>query len=158
MAAMTMNKESQMQSVTGQAHHVLPVRIYYEDTDAGGIVYYANYLRFAERGRTELLRSFGVKKLELMEREQLAFAVRGCYIEYLLPAKLDDALEVHTRVIRVGGASLLLDQRVFRGDELLTEIDIRLVCMHIAGPLMGRPSRIPAAVRSALEPLCENSQ
>ncbi|MBT4889485.1 MAG: tol-pal system-associated acyl-CoA thioesterase [Rhodospirillales bacterium] len=133
----------------------MPVRIYYEDTDAGGIVYYANYLRYAERGRTELLRSLGVEKLALMEREQLAFAVRGCNVEYLLPARLDDALEVHTRVLNVGGASLHLDQRVLRDGETLTEIDIRLVCMHINGPLMGRPSRIPTEVRSVLEPLCE---
>ena len=145
-----------MSANKAQAPHVLPVRIYYEDTDAGGIVYYANYLRFAERGRTEMLRSLGVEKLALMDRDQLAFAVRGCAVEYLLPARLDDALEVQTRVLRVGGASLHLDQRVLRDGVTLTEIDIRLVCMHINGPLMGRPSRIPAEVRSVLEPLCIN--
>ena len=134
----------------GTPVHVLPMRVYYEDTDAAGIVYYANYLRYAERGRTEMLRAFGVESFSVMARDELAFAVRGCNIEYLAPARLDDALELHTRVSRVGGASLQLDQRVLRDGKVITEMDVRLVCMHIAGPQRGRPSRIPQDIRDAL--------
>lgn len=133
--------------------HVYPMRIYYDDTDAGGIVYYANYLRFAEHARTEFLRTLGFERLDMMESGALAFAVRGCSVEYLAPAKLDDALEVHTRVINVGGASLGLDQRVLKEGVVITEMEIRLVCMHMAGDLVGRPSRIPADIRAALIPI-----
>ncbi len=142
--------------------NVLPVRIYYEDTDAGGIVYYGSYLRFAERGRTELLRSFGEENIALLEREQLAFVVRVCQIDYLSPARLDDALEVHTRVTHVGGASMKMSQTVLRDGRVITEIRVTVVCMHTSGPLIGKPSRIPGEIRAALqsscEPSCENLQ
>jgi acyl-CoA thioester hydrolase len=142
--------------MTDLVPHIHPFRIYYDDTDAGGIVYYANYLRFAEHGRTEMLRTLGFERLDMMENGQLAFAVRGCDVEYLSPAKLDDALEVHTRVTKVGGASLHLDQRVVKDDVVITEINIRLVCMHITGDLIGRPSRIPADIRDALIQVTES--
>lgn len=131
--------------------HVHPVRVYYEDTDAGGIVYYANYLRFAERARTEMLRDLGVENSAVMERDGIAFAVRSCSIDYLRPARLDDSLDVHTRVLAIGGASLGLEQVVQRGEETLVRMEIRLVCMHVAGDEAGRPSRIPPDVRHALE-------
>src|SRR5262245_1197856 len=84
--------------------HVVAVRVYYEDTDAAGMVYHANYLRFAERARTEMLRLFGTGQAELRAREGLGFTVRRCQMDFLKPARLDDALEVHTRVLAARGA------------------------------------------------------
>lgn len=131
--------------------NVLPVRVYYEDTDAGGIVFYGRYLAFAERGRTELLRELGFENGELQRRDGLAFAVRSCAIEYLRPALLDDSLEIHTRVLKIGGASLQMKQDVCRNGDVISELDVKMVCMHVSGPQQGKPSRIPAEVRVALE-------
>lgn len=90
----------------------LPVRVYYEDTDAGGVVYYANYLSYLERARTEWLRATGFGQSELAAERGLLFAVRSVSIEYRAPARLDDQLDVFARVARVGGASIDFDQRV----------------------------------------------
>ena len=95
--------------------HVFPVRVYYEDTDAGGIVYHANYLKFAERARTEMLRLLGHDQFDLLAQEEIGFTVRRCEVDYLAPARLDDALEVRTRLIDVRGASLKLAQTVQPG-------------------------------------------
>lgn len=130
---------------------VMPLRVYYEDTDAAGIVYYANYLRFAERARTEMLRELGFENSDFMGRDGLAFAVRACAVEYLRPASLDDPLEMHTRALRIGGASLELEQNVRRNGDVITELNVKLVCMHVTGTSVGKPSRIPEAVRTALE-------
>lgn len=134
--------------------HVFPLRVYYEDTDAAGIVYYANYLRFAERARTELMRCLGTEHGPLLEEAGIAFAVRSCNAEYLLPARLDDALVVRTRIREVRGASLRADQMVARcepagGETELVGMQIRLACMD--GNL--RPARLPGDVRGALEDL-----
>ena len=94
--------------------HVYPVRVYYEDTDVGGVVYYANYLKFAERARTEMLRLIGFPHGEMMERDGCAFAVRRCEADYIRPARFDDYLEVYTDSIDIEAASLWLDQRVNR--------------------------------------------
>jgi len=131
--------------------HELPVRVYYEDTDAGGIVFYGNYLKFAERARTELLRTFGIENSNVSERDGTAFVVRTCRIDYLRPAHLDDMLTVRTRVTEIGGASMTMSQNVYRGEEALTEIEVRLVCMHIEGPQRGKATRVPADVRAVLE-------
>ena len=125
--------------------HVFPIRVYYEDTDAAGIVYYANYLKFAERARTEMLRERGFDHRELDAKDCVAFAVRSCNADYLLPARLDDALEVRTRVTHIGGASLEADQDIAREDAILTRLKIRLACINRAG----RPARIPAAILAA---------
>lgn len=130
------------------AEHVFPVRVYYEDTDAAGIVYYVNYLKFAERARTEMLRLLGRGQQDMLEREGVAFAVKSCRIEYFRPARLDDALEVRSALVEVGGASLKLRQRVVRGGELLADMLIRLAVMDRAG----RPVRLPADIRAALAP------
>jgi acyl-CoA thioester hydrolase len=127
--------------------HVFPVRVYYEDTDAAGIVYYANYLRFAERARTELLRDLGIENARLMERQNLAFAVRRCSMDFVKPAKLDDMLAVETRLIDIGGASLTADQRVRRDQTDLVSMELKLACITIDG----RPARLPAEVRRRLE-------
>jgi acyl-CoA thioester hydrolase len=126
--------------------HRLAVRVYYEDTDAGGIVYHASYLRFAERARTEMLRELGVDHIRLHAGEGLIFTVRRCVVDYLAPARLDDLLEVRTRVARVGGASLDLVQEVLREDRLLARLELKLA-------LLGRdlrPARVPAALRASL--------
>jgi len=127
--------------------HQQAIRVYYEDTDAGGIVYYANYLKFAERARTELLRTFGIENSGLMNEHGVAFAVKRCTVDYHKPAKLDDALVVETEVVRVGGASLDLRQRVRRGVDDLVSIDIRLGCLDLHG---GRPKAMPPGVRIRL--------
>jgi acyl-CoA thioester hydrolase len=130
--------------------HVLPVRVYYEDTDFSGVVYHASYLRFMERGRTEYLRLLGIDHRALFEAAQaegsgFAFAVRAMKIEFLKPAHMDDVLAIHTAPADVRGASMILAQRVLRGEETLVEAQVRvaLVCG-------GRAQRIPSALREAL--------
>ncbi|MCH8332895.1 tol-pal system-associated acyl-CoA thioesterase [Candidatus Sumerlaeota bacterium] len=140
-----MNKSSSGASTDGI--HIYPLRVYYEDTDAAGIVYYANYLKYAERARTELLRDLGTENARLMETEGLAFAVRRCEVDFFKPARLDDLLSVETRLIDVGGASLVADQRVKRDNAELVRMELKLACMS----LDGRPARLPAAVKSRLE-------
>jgi len=128
--------------------HVYPVRVYYEDTDAAGIVYYVNYLKFAERARTEMLRLMGREQQRMMENEGVAFAVKSARVEYFRPARLDDALQVRTGLVEVAGASLKVRQRIFRGEELLVDMQIRLAVMD----RNGRPARLPPDIRAALAP------
>ena len=134
--------------------HILPLRVYYEDTDAAGIVYYANYLKFAERARTEMIRCLGVEHRRLIAEAGVAFAVRSCAAEYLLPARLDDKIAVRTRIDAVAGASLKLTQRVLRLDDdrtqtELVELKVRLACLDKSH----RPARMPAQVRGAVAAL-----
>jgi acyl-CoA thioester hydrolase len=126
--------------------HVLPVRVYYEDTDAGGIVYHANYLRFMERGRTEFLRELGHDLAALRGATGINWAVRRLSIEYNAPGRLDEALQVETTVAAVRGASVDLRQQVKRGDTMLTGSTLTLVCINASG----RPVRLPADARAAL--------
>jgi acyl-CoA thioester hydrolase len=126
--------------------HRFPVRVYYEDTDAGGIVYYANYLKFAERARTEMMRESGANHRDLIETFDAAFAVSRCEIEYLKPALLDDLLSVETRVLEVGAAVVHLEQQIWRAKELLARLRLRVACLN----RQGRPLRLPEPVRSAL--------
>lgn len=146
-------------SVTGAvtastAEHVYPVRVYYEDTDAGGVVYYANYLRFAERARTELLRDLGVDHMTLLAEDGLMFAVRRCEADYVKPARLDDLLEIGTRFIEASGASFWMAQTVRRADETLAEMKLRLVCVKSDG----RPARIPEPLRAAMAAQTSNTR
>lgn len=129
--------------------HRYPVRVYYEDTDAGGIVYHANFLRFAERGRTEALRDLGVPHAEMSALHGLFFMVRRIKVDYLAPARLDDSLVVETTTLAVGGATVELRQDVVRaGDEvLLARIELQLVCGRISDQ---RPARIPPRWREAM--------
>ncbi len=124
-----------------------PVRVYYEDTDTGGIVYYANYLKFAERARTEMLRSLGIENSTLLNEQRVAFAVKKCSADYIKPAVLDDALNVVTTVENLGGASMRLIQDIFRGQERLVAITVRLACMNID---TGQPCRLPREVRAVM--------
>ncbi|MEW5838165.1 MAG: tol-pal system-associated acyl-CoA thioesterase [Pseudomonadota bacterium] len=106
-------------------------RVYYEDTDAGGVVFYANYLKFFERARTELLRNYGINQQELLETTGLVFVVRRVHVEYLRSARLDDLLEITARPRREGRARLLFEQEAYRsaGRELLCRAEVEIVCV-----------------------------
>ncbi len=129
--------------------HVFPIRVYYEDTDAGGVVYYANYFRFAERARTELLRNLGVEQSELAADGGLLFAVRRCTADFLQPARLDDCLEVRTRILEISGATVAAEQQVWREDERLFLLTVKLACLNTSPSR--RPVRVPASLRVSLE-------
>lgn len=126
--------------------HRLPIRVYYEDTDAGGIVFYANYLRYTERARTDMLRLIGITQSRLAEDDGLIFAVRRCEIDYRAPARLDDELEVRSRLTHVGGASIEAAQSIFRDDERLVDSSLAIACIGRDG----RPRRLPPPIRTAL--------
>lgn len=125
-----------------------PIRIYYEDTDAGGIVYYANYLKYAERARTEFLRLLGINQENMLKSHGTGFVVRDCHISYKSPAKLDDFLNITCKVSELKGASLKMEQKLYRGDTILSEIEVTLVFLSL--PTM-RPSKIPAEITSLLQ-------
>lgn len=129
--------------------HVLPVRIYYEDTDTSGIVYHANYLRYCERGRSDFLRMAGVRHLVMMEGEhKLVWTLRRISLEYMRPARVDDLLHVRTRYTEMAGARLVGEQEIHKGTDLLctARIEAAVITMD------GRPRRIPADIRAKLEP------
>lgn len=126
----------------------MPVRVYYEDTDAAGIVYYANYLRFVERARTEMVRAIGVDHQTLLSDHGIAFAVRRCTADYRRPARLDDLLEVESRLTRLGGASMEMDQVVRRDGTTLVDCKLKLAVMT----LDGRPARLPPDIQALLVP------
>jgi acyl-CoA thioester hydrolase len=126
--------------------HRLAIRVYYEDTDFSGVVYHASYLRFMERGRTELIRDLGIDQRELFDGGlPLAFAVRSMAIEFLKPALMDDQLTVETTPMDMKGASMTVSQRVLRREEALVTAEVKIVC--IGG---GRARRIPDALRLKL--------
>lgn len=133
----------------GQLHR-LPVRVYYEDTDTGGIVYHANYLRYLERGRTELLRSLGIDHIaawrDAAPEDRLGFAVQRVVLDFRIPALLDDALEVQSRVEAVGAASVDARQWIRRGETRIAEATLRVALLDGTG----RPRRLPAAWRTEL--------
>lgn len=128
---------------------LFPVRVYYEDTDAGGIVYYANYLRFAERARTEFIRSLGVRQQDDLEADdKTGFVVRHCDIDYQAPAVLDDELIVSCRITDLSGASIMMHQDILRNDQVLVSIEIKLVYMSLKNK---RPTRIPKEMAVKIE-------
>jgi acyl-CoA thioester hydrolase len=131
---------------------ILPVRIYYEDTDLSSVVYHANYLRFMERGRTEFFRAIDMKASYLDDAEPAAWALRKVEIEYLKPARIDDVVEVHTRARTLTGVRLSADQLIYCRGVLLTRGSVEACIMT----LTGRPRRIPQEMRDKLLPfLCE---
>ena len=123
-----------------------PVRVFYEDTDAAGIVYYANYLKFAERGRTEWLRHLGFDHMRLKRDHGLVFAVRRCSADYIKPARLDDLLDVRTTVTKVAGATVEMAQDIYLGDTHLVAVQVKLACLDSAGA----PMRMPAELRQVM--------
>jgi acyl-CoA thioester hydrolase len=126
--------------------HRFACRVYYEDTDLAGIVYYANYLRFIERARTEWVRGMGIDQKRLKEDEGIVFAVRRLEADYLSPAKFDDELVVETIPELVTGARIVLKQDVRRGEELLFSAHVTLVALSDTG----HPARLPANIRLIL--------
>lgn len=126
--------------------HVFPIRVYYEDTDAAGIVYHASYLRFAERARTELLRSLNLNQKQIAIDEDLHFVVRSCDIQYLSTATLDDELVVESHITLVRGASLKAKQVIRRAAKDLVRLDILIACVDS----LGAPARLPQWLRIAL--------
>ncbi len=129
---------------------VLPVRVYYEDTDAAGVVYYANYLRYIERARTEWLRALGFDQAVLAQERGLAFAVRSLSAEYLKPARLDDRLDIVSELDTAGRAQVVFAQRAERGGEVLFAATVRVACID-AGRL--RAAAIPNDIRTRFESL-----
>jgi acyl-CoA thioester hydrolase len=130
------------------AAFALPVRVYYQDTDAGGVVFHAGYVDFLERARTEWLRHMGFSVRELAEREQVLFIVRELHVRYLKPAVLDDELGVTAAVEHLGFVSLTMEQRVLRGTELLVHASVNLACVSAVAL---KPTRVPAHLRAVLE-------
>ena len=127
--------------------HILPIRIYYEDTDLSGVVYHANYLRFMERGRSEFFRCAGVVRLAMLEgKEATVWTLRRASIDYYRPARVDDLIEVHTRATSLTGARMAADQKIYRSDELLAHGTVEACVVTLAG----RPRRIPDDIRAKL--------
>ena len=126
--------------------HVLPLRVYYEDTDSGGMVYYANYLKFAEPARTEMSRLAGFDHGAISDRFGFAFVVRSMTLDFLKPARMDDVLDVVTWPIAVKGASIMLAQEVKRGDDVLVKAQVRVA--FISG---GRAQPIPKTIRALMK-------
>ena len=144
-----MTEYSPLDGVLRDGRHVMPVRVYYEDTDVAGIVYHANYLRFMERGRTNYLRLLGIDRRVLSEEAQAldaGFVVRSMQVEFIKPACMDDLLEILTEPKEVKGASVVLHQKIMRGEELLIDAQVRPA--FVAG---GRVRPIPKSVRAAME-------
>lgn len=133
--------------------HIFPVRVYYEDTDSGGVVYYANYLKYVERARTEMLREQDIESSRLMVEHDVAFAVRRTEADFLKSARLDDALEVHSRLLNVGGATLTAEQIVKRDGEDLVIFQMKLACVGTSGG----PQRIPKTISAILKTLCKTN-
>lgn len=126
--------------------HSLSVRVYYEDTDLAGIVYYANYLKFIERGRSEWLRNMGIDQVALKAGSGHVFAVRRVEADYLRPARFDDLLTVETALSHMTAARIVVDQAVRRGDDLLFTAQVTLACLDA----VGRPARLPKTLAAAL--------
>lgn len=127
--------------------HRLTIRVYYEDTDLAGVVYYANYLRYIERGRSEALRELGIDQVALKRDRGLVFVVRRLSIDYLTPAVFDDVLEVRTRLVSLRGASIEMAQEVWRGSLCLNRATLTIACIDGAG----RPRRLPEDVRDRFD-------
>lgn len=128
------------------SQHQISVRVYYEDTDFSGVVYHASYLRFMERGRTELIRALGIEQRELFDGDAaLGFAVRRMLIDFVRPAVMDDLLTIETRPTLARGATMELDQRILRGEEVLVTAQVKVAC--VGG---GKARRIPDVLRHRL--------
>ena len=158
---MSVEDQSQWPHLSGEirnGRHVLPVRVYYEDTDFSGVVYHASYLRFMERGRTDYMRLIGVAHREMFEEASadapgFAFVVRSMHIDFHMSARMDDILEICTYSGEVRGASITLMQRVMRAGVLLVEARVRVALVAA-----GKAQRIPRALRLALGVEAEAAQ
>ena len=134
-------------------NHIFPVRVYYEDSDAVGIVDHANYIKFAERARSELCRLLGIDQRAMREKDGIVFAVRELAADYRAPARLDDLLQVRSRLTAFSGASFWARQVIEREGSILVGLDVKLVCLRTAD---GRPTRLPADVRAIFASITQN--
>jgi acyl-CoA thioester hydrolase len=131
---------------------VWPVRVYWEDTDAGGVVYHAQYLAFMERARSEWLRGIGLHQDAMRQRDDLVFVVRAMTVDFRAPARLDDQLSVSVRLLECRGASLVLAQRIERDGALLVEAKVKIAALRASS---FRPRPLPDSLLSQLKPLLE---
>ncbi len=127
---------------------VWPIRVYYEDTDSGGVVYHSNYLNFMERARTEWIRSLGFEQDELISQHQCLFAVHSMQLNFRKPARFNDALTVSSDLIKAAGASMEFEQKIFRDDELLCEAVVKIACLDSD---RFRPRSIPAFILTEIQ-------
>ncbi len=121
-------------------------RVYYEDTDLGGVVYYANYLKFFERARTDFLRSQGVVQTKIAEDHGVVFVVKNCQVKYLKPARMDDEIEVSVEVVELGKLSVKMRQEIKLQEQVLCQMDVDIVCVHKDS---FRPKKIPEEIKFA---------
>src|SRR5580700_2456938 len=142
-------------SIPSDGRHRYAIRVYYEDTDAGGVVYHATWLRYAERARTEALRDLGVPHADLVQQFGLMFMVRRLEVDYQRSARLDEALTVETEVLEVGGATTRLRQTVRNKDGICATLTVRLACVRLDG---SKPGRIPALWRERLAAMRDNAE
>lgn len=129
-------------------HFVWPVRVYYEDTDSGGVVYHANYLNFMERARTEWLRALGFEQDVLRHEHSILFAVHSLQLNYRRPARFNDALKIESILHKAAGASLMFEQKIYRDEELLCEAQVRVACLDNDS---FRPKSIPSFILTEMQ-------
>lgn len=130
-----------------QPPHLFPIRVYYEDTDMAGIVYYANYLKYIERARSDWVRTLGIDQNTMREDQGVVFVVRRVEADYLTPARFDDSLTVETRVSAVTGVRLIMAQEVRRGETALFRATVTVACLNQTG----QPVRLPANIRQQIQ-------
>jgi len=128
-----------------------PIRVYYEDTDSGGVVYHSNYLNFMERARTEWLRALGFEQDKIRSEYQLLFAVHSMQLTYKRPARFNDALLIRSRLHKASGASMQFEQNIYRGEELLCEASVRIACLDAES---FRPKPIPNSILTEMHSDC----
>ncbi len=128
-----------------------PVRVYYEDTDSGGVVYHSQYLNFMERARTEWLRALGFEQDQLRAEHKLLFAVHSMQLLYRKPARFNDALLIKSRLEKASGASMQFEQKLYRGEELLCEASVRIACLDAES---FRPKSIPSFILTEMHSVC----
>ncbi len=122
-------------------------RIYYEDTDAGGVVYYANYLKFFERARTDFLRELGINQSQLLQEQSVCFVVRKCEIEYISPAKLDDMILVDVEIVNVSATTITMNQKIHRDNKMLSSLKVEIVCVDSKS---FKPRRISEEIKNKI--------
>ncbi len=129
------------------------LRVFYEDTDTAGIVYYANYFKFIERARSESLRNIGLIQTEIKDKYKIIFVVRKIIAEFIRPAKLDDLLEISTNFLKIGIVSIELDQKIFLNDAVIFKANVKLGILNTKG----KPKKLPIDLREKLQDLSKNS-
>lgn len=144
-----MNNKEKFSGLMNDDKHYLLVRVYFEDTDAGGIVYHTNYLKFAERARTEMLRNFGIEHGTALKVHGICFVVKECNMQFLKPGLLDDLLEVETETLLIRGGSISLCQKIRKESDILFDMNIKLACINANG----RATRIPIKLRDRMSDL-----